>query len=86
MHISISQARQNLPQLITRVFNGEEFVITKNKIPAALLTSPDRKQKKKSEKKRILQKSSYLFSHLKGATIKVADNLRLHSWKGKYGT
>lgn len=86
MQISISQARQNLPQLINRVFNGEEFIITKNKIPAALLTIIGKKQKKKIDKKRILPKTAYLFSHLKGKTIKVADNLRTYAWKGKYDT
>ncbi len=86
MQISISQARQNLPQLVNRVFNGEEFVITKNKIPAALLTVADKKQKKKTFKRRILPKTTYLFSHLKGETIKIANNLRTYSWKGTYDT
>ena len=35
--INVSKARQTLPQLLNRVYSGEEFVIVKNKIPIAHL-------------------------------------------------
>lgn len=42
--VSVSQARQNFLQIANRAYAGEEFVVTKNKIPM-LTISPMRKEK-----------------------------------------
>lgn len=43
--MNISQARQRFLEIANRVYAGEEFVVTKNKIPV-LTISPIRKEKK----------------------------------------
>ena len=84
IQINISQARQILPSLINRVYQGEEFIIVKNKIPIAQITPVDKKLIKRKEKK-ILPEARKLFKHLKGSNIKIANFLRDSAWKGTYG-
>lgn len=84
IQINISQARQMLPSLINRVYQGEEFVIIKNKIPVAQITPLGRKKTAVKEKK-ILADTEKLFKHFKGSNVAVADFLRNAAWKGNYG-
>lgn len=83
--VNISQARQTLPSLVDKVYQGEEFVIVKNKIPVAQLI-PVTSKKIKIQKKAIIPGATRLFSHLKGTNIKIADKLRASAWRGNYGT
>ncbi|SBW25536.1 hypothetical protein FDG2_4584 [Candidatus Protofrankia californiensis] len=39
--MTVSEARANLPELLTRVDNGEEITITRHGRPAAVLIRPD---------------------------------------------
>lgn len=82
--INISQARQILPSLINRAYQGEEFIIIKNKIPVAQIIPVDKKTVLKSEKK-LLPQALKLFKRYKGSNIKVANFLRDTAWRGKYG-
>lgn len=84
IQINISQARQDLPSLINRVYEGEEFIIVKNKIPVAQITPVGKKIALKKEKK-LLPQALKLFKHYKGSNIKIANFLRESAWKGKYG-
>lgn len=80
--ISVSQARQNLSQLLNRVFAGEEFLLVKNNIPVAHLT-PVRKER--VVKKRILPGATKLLAHWKGPTLDVARRLRKLAEQSNYG-
>lgn len=82
--VTISQARQNLPSLINRVYAGEEFLIVKNKIPMAQISPVKKRQKKKKFSRKILPEATTLLTHLKGSTIEVADMLRERAWRGSY--
>lgn len=84
IQVNISQARQTLPTLVDKVYQGEEYVIVKNKIPVAQLV-PVTKEVTKTAKKKIIYKATRLFSHLKGTNTKIADKLRESAWKGNYG-
>ena len=83
--ISVSDARQQLPSLINRVFAGEEFVISKNNLKIAkLIPFSAPLTQKKFSKRRILPGATTLFSHLKGSTLEVADKLRESALRGSY--
>ena len=84
IQISISEARQILPSLINRVYQGEEFIIVKNKIPVAQIT-PVGKKMVLSKEKKLLPEAIKLFTHFKGSNIKIANFLRDSAWKGTYG-
>lgn len=84
IQVNISQARQILPSLVDKVYQGEEFVIIKNKIPVAQLI-PVTSKKIKNPKKIIIPRATRLFSHLKGSSVKIANQLRESAWRGNYG-
>ena len=80
--INVSTARQTLPQLLNRVFNGEEFVIVKNKIPIAHLIPV---KKEKIVKKRILPGATKLMAHLKGDSVDIVNRWRREQETRSYG-
>ena len=85
--MNISQARQRFLEIANRTFAGEEFVITKNKIPV-LTISPIKKEKKFRVKRKINLRSFGMWKNRKEwkglSTIEIADKLREQAWKGKY--
>ena len=85
--ISISHARQNLPELVNRVYKGEEFLIIKNKIPMAHL-NPVKKVKKVIKKRIILPEVFGMWKNRKDfkglSTVEIANKLRETAWKGRY--
>lgn len=83
MTVTVSYARQNLPDLINRAFAGEEFIVVKNKIPMARMSPVGNKAIKKTRKV-IVPGATNLLSHLKGSTIEIADALRESAWRGTY--
>ena len=87
IQINISDARQNFPSLINRVYAGEEFLVVKNKIPVARIISVDKK-KKKLTKRQILPEAFGIWKNRpewKGlSTIQIAYKLREQAWKGNY--
>lgn len=84
IQVNISQARQTLPTLVDKVYQGEEFVIIKNKIPVAQLI-PVTNKKIKPLIKKIIPGATKLYSYLKGSNIEIANKLRESAWKGNYG-
>lgn len=84
IQVNISQARQTLPSLVNKVYQGEEFVIVKNKIPVAQLI-PIVNKKIGTSVKKIVPKATKLFRYLKGSNIEIADKLRKSAWRGNYG-
>lgn len=84
IQINISEARQTLPSLINRVYQGEKFVIVKNKIPIAQVIPVQKKIILRKEKK-ILREAGKLFKRFKGSNIKIANFLRDSAWRGTYG-
>lgn len=87
--VTISQARQDLPSLINRVYAGEEFLIVKNKIPMAQISPVKKRQMKKIFKRKILPEVFGMWKNRKEwkglSTIEIADRLRESAWKGNYG-
>ncbi len=89
MTMNVSQARQRFLELVNRVYAGEEFLITKNKIPV-LTISPIRKENKikKTFKRKIDPKIFGMWKNRKDfkgmSTIEIADMLREKAWKGNY--
>lgn len=85
--MNVSQARQRFLELVNRVYAGEEFLITKNKIPVLTIT-PIKKEKKLRVKRKINFKSFGMWKNRKEwkglSTIEIADRLRELAWKGKY--
>lgn len=82
--VNISYARQHLPELVNRVFGGEEFVIVKNNIPVARVSkvSPGMIQKKK--KKRMVTGAFGMWKDLKGSTVDIVNKWREEAWRGRY--
>lgn len=80
--ISISDARNNLPNLINRVYRGEEFLILKNKIPVAKLSAVS--DNKQVAVKKILPEATKIFSKLKGSSVEIVNKWRKEALYGKY--
>jgi len=85
--ISISFARQNLPELVNRAYQGEDFLVVKNKIPVAIITKPV-----KAEKKMIKRKiDPKVFGMWKNrwpenkSSVDIVNEWRDQVWKGRYG-
>ena len=72
--VSVSYAREKLPELINRAYQGEEFLILKNKIPVAKLTAVTRNEK--APVKKILPQATKVFSHLKGTSSQIVNKWR----------
>lgn len=74
--VNISFARQHLPELVNRVFAGEEFVIVKNKIPVAKIGAVKPQITEHQRKKRVIPGAFGMWKDLKGSTVEIADRLR----------
>ncbi len=81
--ISVSQARQQLPQLLNRVFGGEEFLIVKNRIPVANLTPV---KKERVIKRRIIPGATKLMAYLKGDSVDILNEWRRREEIRNYGS
>jgi len=86
--INISEARQNLPSILQQVYEGKEFLVTKNNIPLAKFIRVDNRGVKKTKRK-IVPK---VFGIWKNRTewqglsaVEIANKLRESAWKGMYG-
>lgn len=87
IQISASAARQQLPQLLNRVFAGEEFVVVKNRIPVATL-SPVRKEKQVIRKRKILPEAFGMWKNRwpkSKSSVDIVNEWREEIWKGRYG-
>lgn len=80
--VSVSYAREKLPELINRAYQGEEFLILKNKIPVARLTAATRSGK--TPPKKILTRATKVFSHLKGTSTQIVNKWRKEALYGRY--
>ena len=74
IQVSVTQARQQLPQLLNRVFAGEEFLVVKNKIPVATISPV--KREKAVIKKRLIPGATKLMSHLRGDSVDIVNEWR----------
>lgn len=84
--ISASQARQELPSLLNRVFAGEEFEIVKNKIPFANLV-PVKKKMEVLKKRRILPEAFGMWKDrwpASKSSVDIVNEWREEMWKGRY--
>ena len=86
IQISVSQARQDFLQIANQVYGGEEFLVTKIKIP--WLTINPIKKEKRIIKRRIYSKAFGMWKNRKDwrglSTIEIADKLRRQAWRGNY--
>lgn len=85
--INISEARQNLPSILQQVYEGKEFLVTKNNIPLAKFIKVDSRRVNKPKRK-IVPKVFGIWKNRqewKGlSTVEIADRLREQAWKGSY--
>ena len=77
MHLSITEARKRLPELVNKAYlNSTSFVITKGGIPIAKIVKVDKTTKKKSTSKKDIE-----------AAIKAARKIKWiwndKKWKNK---
>lgn len=49
-HIALNDAQRNLPELIAAVGRGEEYVITVDGVPAAIVSAPEETSPKEQPK------------------------------------
>lgn len=86
IQISVSQARQDFLQIANQVYGGEEFLVTKNKIP--WLTINPIKKEKRLVKRKVYSKAFGMWKNRKDwkglSTIEIADKLRREAWRGNY--
>lgn len=81
--ISVSQARQQFPSIIDRVFAGDSFVVTKQRLPVAEIRPVRREPAMR--KKRIIPAATQIFSHLQGPSVDIVNQWRDAAWKGVNG-
>lgn len=81
--ISVSQARQQFPSIIDRVFAGDSFVVTKQRLPVAEIR-PIRREVRVG-KKRIIPAATRILRDLQGSSLDVVSQWRDAAWKGTNG-
>lgn len=81
--VSVSQARQQFPSIIDRVFAGDSFVVTKQRLPIAEIR-PFRRATLVG-KKRIIPAATRIFRYLHGSSVDIVNQWRDAAWKGSDG-
>lgn len=84
IQISISQARQDFLQIANQVYGGEEFLVTKNKIPM-LVMQPIKPEKSARRPRLILPGATRLMAYLKGDSVKIVNEWRKREEMRNYG-
>lgn len=88
--INITQAREQLPQLMDEVFlNSKTYLITRRGIPMVKIIKADKSQEKKQISKKVIRKSIRLAGNIKGiwnesewenkSSLEIVDILRQRS-------
>ena len=84
IQISVSQARQDFLQIANQVYGGEEFLVTKNKIPM-LVMRPIKPEKSLRRQRIILPGATRLMAHLEGDSVKAVNEWRKREEMRNYG-
>lgn len=87
IQISVSQARQDFLQIANQVYGGEEFLVTKNKIP--WLTINPIKKEKRIIKRKIYSKAFGMWKNRwpqNKSSVDIVNEWRKEILYGKYGS